>query len=99
MMLPESNSEKSVSYQKKDGRGHARPSFFWYDNDKDLKVCFLVMCVVYATIQMLLNSQIHFLLLKTFMGKNKTNIPILPTDRNFCMQKLTAPPILNSTGN
>ncbi len=32
---------KSVSYQKKDGRGHASPSFFWYDNDKDLKVCFL----------------------------------------------------------
>ncbi len=26
--------EKSVSYQKEDGRGHARPSFFWYDNDK-----------------------------------------------------------------
>ena len=25
--------EKSVSYQKKDGRGHAHPSFFWYDND------------------------------------------------------------------
>ncbi len=25
--------EKSVSYQKKGGRGHARPSFFWYDND------------------------------------------------------------------
>ena len=24
---------KSVSYQKKDGRGHACPSFFWYDND------------------------------------------------------------------
>ena len=34
--------EKSVSYQKKDGLGHMRPSFFWYDNDKDLKVCFLV---------------------------------------------------------
>ncbi len=31
-----------MSCQKKDGRGHARPSFFWYDNDKDLKVCFLV---------------------------------------------------------
>ncbi len=42
-----SNSEKSVSYQKKDGRGHARPSFFWYDNDKDLKVCFLVMRVTW----------------------------------------------------
>ncbi len=42
MMSAESNSEKSASYQKKDGRGPARPSFFWYDNDKDLKVCFLV---------------------------------------------------------
>ncbi len=28
--------------QKKDGRGHEHPSYFWYDNDKDLKVCFLV---------------------------------------------------------
>ncbi len=37
-MSAESNSEKSVSYQKKDGFGHVRPSFFWYDNDKDLKV-------------------------------------------------------------
>ncbi len=34
--------EKSVSCQKKDGRGHARPSCFWHDNDKDLKVSFLV---------------------------------------------------------
>ncbi len=42
MMSAESNSEKSVSYQKKDGRGHACPSLFWYDNIKDLKVCFLV---------------------------------------------------------
>ncbi len=39
-------SKKSVSYQKKDGRGHARPSFFWYDNDNDLKVCFLVTRVI-----------------------------------------------------
>ncbi len=31
-----SNSEKSVSYQKKDGRSHAHPSLFWYDNDKDI---------------------------------------------------------------
>ncbi len=46
MMSAESNSKKSVSYQKKDGRGHARPSFFWYDNDKDLKVCFLVTHVL-----------------------------------------------------
>ena len=42
MISAESNSEKSVSYQKKDGRDHERPSFFWYDNDEDLKVCFLV---------------------------------------------------------
>ncbi len=39
--------EKSVSYQKNDGRGHTRQSFFWYDNDKDLKVCFLVMHVTW----------------------------------------------------
>ncbi len=37
---------KSVSYQKKDGLGHAHPSFFWYDNDKDLKVCFLVTHII-----------------------------------------------------
>ncbi len=30
MISAVSNSEKSVSYQKKG------PSFFWYDNDKDL---------------------------------------------------------------
>ncbi len=39
--------EKSVSYQKKDGRGHACPSFFWHDNNKDLKVCFLMMRIKY----------------------------------------------------
>ena len=37
-----------MSYQKKDGRGHARPSCFWYDNDKDLKVCFFVTRVIYC---------------------------------------------------
>ena len=43
--------EKSVAFQKKDGRGHACPSFFWYDNDKDLKVCFSwrVSYVIFAT--------------------------------------------------
>ncbi len=46
MMSAESDSEKSVSYQKKDGHGHARPSSFWYDNDKDLKVYFRVMRVI-----------------------------------------------------
>ncbi len=45
MKSKDSNSKKSVSYQKKGERGHARPSFFWYDNDKDLKVCFFVTCV------------------------------------------------------
>ncbi len=39
MMSAESNSVKSVSYQKKDGC----PSFFWYDNDKDLKVYFFCL--------------------------------------------------------
>ncbi len=33
MKSKDSNSKKSVSYQKKDGRGHACPSFFWYDTD------------------------------------------------------------------
>ena len=40
--------EKSVSCQKKDGCGHTRPSFFWHDNDKGIKVCFLVMRVIYC---------------------------------------------------
>ncbi len=31
-----------VSYQKKDWRGPAHQSFVWYDNDKDIKVCFPV---------------------------------------------------------
>ena len=35
-------SESLVSYPKKDGHGHALPSFFGYDKDKDLKVGFLV---------------------------------------------------------
>ncbi len=50
MMSAESNSEKSVPYQKKDGRGHVRPSFFWYDNDKDLKVYFLVTHVIFVVV-------------------------------------------------
>ena len=37
MKSKDSNSRKSVSYQKKDGRG-----------DKDLKVCFLVAHVIYV---------------------------------------------------
>ncbi len=27
------NIDQFISYQKKSGRGPARPSFFWYDND------------------------------------------------------------------
>ena len=46
MKSKDSNSEQSVSYEKKDGHGHARPFFFWYDNGKDLKVYFLVMHVI-----------------------------------------------------
>ncbi len=46
MKSKDSNSKKSVSYQKKDGRGHVHSSFFCYDNDKDLKVCFLVTCII-----------------------------------------------------
>ncbi len=38
----ESNSQKVGVVPKE---GWARPSFFSYDNDKDLKVCFLVTCV------------------------------------------------------
>ena len=29
-----------VSYQKKDWRGPSQPFLFWYDKDKNLKVCF-----------------------------------------------------------
>ncbi len=36
--------KKSVSYQKKDGRGHDNDK----DNDKDLKVCFLVTRVIHV---------------------------------------------------
>ncbi len=40
--------------------GHARPSFFWYDNDKDRKVCFLVthiLCVWFThTLDSVINS-------------------------------------------
>ena len=31
-----------MSYQKKDGRDHARPSFFWYDNNSGHKGPFRV---------------------------------------------------------
>ena len=50
MMSAESNSEKSVSCQKKDGHSHACPSFFWYDNDKNFKVCFLMTRVTFQLV-------------------------------------------------
>ncbi len=62
MMSVESNSEKLVSYQKKDGHSHMHPSFFWYDDDKDLKVCFLVTHVKWYeknTIKTPLNTVKH----------------------------------------
>ena len=48
MKSKDSNSKKSVSYQKKDGCGHVRPSFFWHDNDKDLQVCYLMTHIIYS---------------------------------------------------
>ncbi len=62
MMSAESNSEKSVSYQKKDGRDHTRPTFFWYDNDKDLKVYFLMTRIIYKT-SMGLSPRVRHLLI------------------------------------
>ncbi len=53
--------EKSVLCQKKDGHSHARPSYVWHDNDKDLKVCFLVTCVIYAG---LLPTSLHWIFSK-----------------------------------
>ena len=47
MKSKDSNSKKSLSYQKKDGHDQVRPSFFWYDIDKDLGVCFHVTCMSY----------------------------------------------------
>ncbi len=43
--------EKLVSCQKKDGRGYAHPSLFWHDNDKDLKVCFLVAHITLVRVE------------------------------------------------
>ncbi len=45
----------SMSYQKEDGRGHTWPSFFWYDNDKDLKVCFLMTHLNYQVKRLMPN--------------------------------------------
>ncbi len=38
---------KSVSYQKKDWWDPVRQSFFWYDNDKDLKAHFPMIQLKY----------------------------------------------------
>ncbi len=40
--------KKSVSYQKKDGDGHACPSLFWYDNDTGHKGPFCVTPPIFA---------------------------------------------------
>ena len=65
MKSKDSNSKKSVSYQKKDGWGHARPSFFWYDNDKDHKVCFLVTRVNMNFRKVVLDANVQFMHTKT----------------------------------
>ncbi len=57
MKSKDSNFKKSVSYEKKDGRGDAHPSF-WYDNDKDLKVCFLV---THVTCEIIVQVEIRVL--------------------------------------
>ncbi len=46
----------SLSCQKKNGRGHVHPSFFGYDNDKDLKVYFLVTRVILEESEVTSNS-------------------------------------------
>ncbi len=51
MKSKDSNSKKSVLHQKKDGRG-------WYDNDKDLKVSFLVTWVILGVIIDSCNNEI-----------------------------------------
>ena len=56
MMSAVSNSEKLVSYQKKDGRA-------WYDNDKDFKVCFLVTHLMHskdASLDVMAHDTIRF---------------------------------------
>ncbi len=51
--------EKSVSYQKKGGRGPACPSFFWYDNDSGYKGPFRVTQPI--SVSCLLYFPCHFL--------------------------------------
>ncbi len=68
-MSAESNSEKSVSCQMKDGRGHTRPSFFWYDNYKDLQVCFLVTLVIYLILQLFFQINYFFVDKRNFHDK------------------------------
>ncbi len=60
MKSKDSNFKKSVSYQKKDGHVWLRPSFFWYDNDKDLKVCLLMPHLLYVCIYALYHVLLEF---------------------------------------
>ncbi len=50
-----------MAYPKKDGRIHVRPSFFWYDNDKDHEACFLVMRVMYMYMVQTVHAD-HFII-------------------------------------
>ncbi len=81
MKSKDSNSKKSVSYQKKDGRGHTCPSFFWYDNDKD-KVSFLVTHIIFGSyVRSLCSSKlssetqdsITYQISENYTSANKTN--------------------------
>ena len=47
-----------MSYPKKDGRGHARPSFFWCDNDKEAWHTSFVKTAGYITIVRLIPTGI-----------------------------------------
>ncbi len=51
-----------VSYQITEGHGHGRPSFFWYDNDKDLKVSFFAMCVLYTYFETVMRVSVSSLI-------------------------------------
>ncbi len=47
----------SLSYQKQDGCAWLRSSFFWYDNNKDLKVYFLVTRFISALVMQQMDNQ------------------------------------------
>ncbi len=61
-----------MSYPKKDLWGPARQSFFVYDNDKDLKVCFLVALWLISAY----HGMYQFSLLKYSKSSQKSNKPI-----------------------